>query len=167
MDLFILRHGEAGKSLAVPLRDRERALTQAGKEEVQAIGEALAKRTPGFDVVASSPLKRARETANIVNKTLRRKLEVEEWPELSPEGNRELFYKRLAKMKADAVVLVVGHEPYLTIAVAEMSGKGGAGSMRILLKKGGVVKLRVTGSNPKGGGELRWLLTPKLLKKLA
>jgi len=122
-----------------------------------------------FDVIATSPLKRAKDTASIVNKALKRKSGVEEWAELSPEGDREALYRRLAKLRPGSIVMCVGHEPYLTAAISEIAGKGNGESsgFRIALKKGGMARLSVAGFSPRISGELRWLLTPKQIRKMA
>lgn len=168
MDIFLLRHGEAGKTIPVNARDRERDLTAAGKEEMRKIGEAMAGLGFEFEIVATSPLKRASETASIVNKALGRRTGVEEWPELSPEHEREALYRRLARLKPTLSVLCVGHEPYLTTAIGEMIGQGGDGSagFRVALKKGGMAKVAVSGFSPRINGELRWLLTPRQIRKM-
>jgi phosphohistidine phosphatase len=169
MNLYLLRHAEAGKRMAIAVRDRGRALTVAGKEEMEEVGEALAEAGLKFDVVATSPMKRARDSALIVNKALKRKASVEEWPELSPEGSREAFYRRLAKLKLGSSVACVGHEPYLTTAIGEIIGRSdlGQAGLRIALKKSGLAKISVTGFSPRINGELRWLLTPKQIRKFA
>lgn len=166
MELYILRHGEAGKRVPIAARDTERALTAAGKEEVGEVGEAMSKLGFKFDTVATSPLKRAKDTAMIVNKALNRKGSVEEWQELTPEGSRDAFYRRLQKLKAGSEVLVVGHEPYLTTAINEIAGRGRSGDVRILLRKAGLARVTVAGFSPRINGELRWLLTPKLIRKM-
>lgn len=166
MDLYILRHAEAGKRLEIPGLDRERALTAAGREEIERIGKALADSGFQFDVIGTSPLKRAKDSAYAVGKALKQKAVIEEWPELSPEGSREALYRRLAKLKPDSAVLCVGHEPYLTSAISEIIG-GGTESARISLKKSGLAKVSVLGFSPRVNGELRWLLTPKQIRKLA
>jgi phosphohistidine phosphatase len=166
MELYLLRHGEAGKRLPMSARDMERDLTEAGKEEIKEVGEGLVGLGLKFDVVASSPLRRAKETASIVNRQLRRKVPVEEWSELSPEGNREALYRRLGKLRAGTSVLCVGHEPYLTMAIAELAGSGLGVGVRIVLKKGGLAKLSLAGGG-KPTGELRWLLTPRQIRKMA
>ena len=165
MELYLLRHGEAGKRLPVSARDMERELTEAGREEIKEVGEGLVGLGLKFDVVASSPLKRAKETAAIVNRELKRKAPVEEWSELSPEGSRDALYRRLGKLRAGTSVLCVGHEPYLTMAIAELAGSGLGVGVRIVLKKGGLAKLSLTGGKPMG--ELHWLLTPRQIRKMA
>jgi len=169
MELYLLRHGEAGKRIPVASKDSGRALTAAGKQEIEEVGKAMAKLGYSFDVVASSPLKRAKETADIVSEVLKRKNQVEEWPELSPEADRSDFYRRLSRVRPGSKVLCVGHEPYLSIALGEIAGRGGEDSagFRISLKKGGLAKLLVTGFNPRISGELRWLLTPKQIRRMA
>jgi phosphohistidine phosphatase len=67
-------------------------------------------------------------------------------------------------LKQDSVVLVVGHEPYLSEMISEAILQSGC---RIDLKKAGLARIRVMQTLPKIKGELRWLLTPKQLKKMA
>jgi phosphohistidine phosphatase len=166
VELYLLRHGEAGNRVPVE-RDDERELTAAGKEEVEEIAESLAKQRYVFDVIASSPLKRAKDTASIVNRALKRDKEVEEWPELSPEGSKASFFKRLSRMKPTAAVLCVGHEPYLTTLIGEVIGRGESSpGSKIVLRKGGMAKIIMTRFTPEASGELRWLVTPKQLKRL-
>jgi len=169
MDLYLLRHGEAGKRAPSGSKDRERGLTESGRTEIQKVARALASGKFEFDAVASSPLKRAVETAELVNKGLRRKVKVEVWEELGPEGSRDDLFKRLTKYKPDADILCVGHEPYLTTVIGDLIGRsqGSPGGLRISLKKGGMAKVSISGGSVKGGGELRWLLTPKQIRKMA
>jgi phosphohistidine phosphatase len=167
LEIYLLRHGEAGKRVPVA-KDSERALTAAGREEVEKIGESLAEQRYVFDMVVSSPLKRAKDTASIVNKALKRSGQVEEWPELSPEGSKVAFFRRLGKLKPTAAVLCVGHEPYLTTVISEIIGRGERSlGGTIVLRKGGMAKLVITRFTPAVSGELRWLLTPRQIKRLA
>ena len=166
MELYILRHGEAGKRMTSGSKDSERPLTVAGLDEVEEVASALAELDVIFDFVATSPLKRARQTADAVAKVLKvKKGSVEEWDELKPEGKRQELYRKLSQFKPESSVLVVGHEPYLSTMVSEIAFGSGAGG--IVLKKAGLAKLTVTSFQPKLKGELRWLLTPKHLKKVA
>ena len=168
LELYLLRHGEAGKRIPISARDKERTLTAAGKKEIEEVGEAMLELGFEFDVVATSPLRRAKDTSLIVNRALRRKESVEEWQELSPEGNRGAFYRRLQKLRPGSEVLCVGHEPYLTTAIGEITSQGAkSGDVKIVLRKGGLARVSVTGFTPRIDGELRWLLTPKLLRKMA
>ncbi len=166
MELYILRHGEAGKSLSSGGRDSERALTVSGKEEILEIAGALAKLDVKFDFVATSPLKRAVQTAEVVTNELKvKKGKVEEWNELKPEGSRPELYRKLSQFKQESSVLVVGHEPYLSTMISELVFGNGTGG--IVLKKAGLAKIGLTTLQPKPKGELRWLLTPRHLKMIA
>jgi len=169
MELYLMRHGEAGKRIPVAAKDTMRALTALGRQEIEEVGEAMAKLGYRFDVVATSPLKRAKETTSLVCEAMNRKTRVEEWAELGPEGSRSAFYRRLSSVRPGSKVLCVGHEPYLTLVMGEITGRGGEGSagFRISLKKGGLAKLLVMGFNPRITGELRWLLTPKQIRRMA
>ena len=151
--------------MSVPSRDVERPLTEAGRTEIEKIGNSLAQLSVDFDRVASSPLRRAKETAEIVIKAYEKnppKLEI--WDELRPEGNKSELMQRLSKLKQDSDVLLVGHEPYLSALMGEIIA--GNSASRILLKKGGLAKIQIMSFAPKVTGELRWLLTPRHLKKL-
>jgi phosphohistidine phosphatase len=164
-ELFILRHGDAGKRLPSGSKDSERALTATGKQEVEKVAKALQALGIKFDFVATSPLKRAYQTAEIVTKALKvKKGKVEEWNELKPEGKRPELYRRLSQLKPQSSVLVVGHEPNLSTMIHEIVFGNGNG--KIALKKAGIARIQVTSFQPDTNAELRWLLTPKLLKNM-
>src|ERR1700733_1267657 len=165
MDLIILRHGEAGRSMESAGSDFERALTVFGMDEVEEVAEAIDKLKLGIGYIVTSPLKRAKETATIAAKVLNRDGVLEVWDELKPEGETQELYRRLSKLRQDSVILIVGHEPYLSGMIGEMIS--GTKQARIILKKAGVAKLEVTSLVPKASGELRWLMTPRQMKKIA
>lgn len=172
VQLYILRHGEAGKRVAAgsaaAARDSERALTVAGREEVEEIADALSKLGIKPDLVATSPLKRARQTADIAAKRLKvKKGSLAEWDELKPEGRRADLYKKLAQSagKPDSEVMIVGHEPQLSTLIAEVVF-GAPAPGKIVLKKAGLAKVTITSFQPSLKGELRWLLAPKHMKRM-
>jgi phosphohistidine phosphatase len=165
MDIYLFRHAEAGKRIPARARDIERSLTVEGKEELEDVARSLARLKIKPDHIVSSPLKRTRETADIVAKALKQRGKVEIWDELKPEGSKLDLFKRLSKLKPEATVLCVGHEPYLSQAINEVMGH--QGPPRILLRKCGLARLSVRAFNPKVEGELRWLLTPRLLKRMS
>ena len=165
MDIYLFRHAEAGKRIPARARDIERSLTVEGKEELEDVARSLARLKIKPDHIVSSPLKRTRETADIVAKALKQRGKVEIWDELKPEGSKLDLFKRLSKLKPEATVLCVGHEPYLSQAINEVMGH--QGPPRILLRKCGLARLSVKAFSPKVEGELRWLLTPRLLKRMS
>ena len=165
MDLFIMRHGEAGKRLSSDTKDFSRPLTLEGKREVTDVAKSLKYLGVKFNFIITSPLKRAYQTASLVAMSFKSENKIEQWDELKPEGNRTDLHRKLSeKFKQDSYILIVGHEPYLSSMISEIISKGDAGG-HLVLKKAGMAKIRVTSSNQKIQGELRWLLTPKLMKR--
>ena len=163
MDLFVLRHGEAGKTVSPSMKEFERPLTESGRKEIEAIAESLKYWELDFDRILTSPLRRAEQTASIIAKTLKIQKLLENCDELKPEGSRLELYKRLSKMDQQSSVLVVGHEPYLSIMIGDIIA---GNTSHIDLKKGGMARIRIGTFSPRVSGELRWLLTPKQIRKI-
>jgi phosphohistidine phosphatase len=163
IDLFILRHGEAGNRMTVVEEDSERSLTTEGRTEMQKIAKSLKAVGLQTNQIYTSPLKRARETAEITAKILEIPT-LEEWDELKPDGSKAALYRKLARLEQNSRLILVGHEPYLSSMIGEIIGTPGA---RLVLKKGGLGKLRITSFNPQISGELRWLLTPRMITKMS
>jgi len=166
MDFFILRHGQAQELSATVKSDSKRMLTVTGKKEIEDIARGLKNLGIELDFIITSPLKRSQQTALIVaNKLKIKKNNLLEWNELKPEGKRNEFYKQLSKLKDDARVLIVGHEPYLSTLIGEIITNGNS-SCSIDLKKAGFAKIRILSKHPKFHGELKWLMTPRQVKKM-
>lgn len=165
MEIIILRHGEAGVQVPPPGQDEERTLTDSGKKEVEDIAKSIKALKLKVGLIATSPLTRSLETAKIVAKTLNKTKELESWDELKPEGERNALYERLSKLKDDSSVLIVGHEPYLGNMIGELIA--GKSSCRIAIKKGGMARISINSLTPKASGQLKWLLTPKQIRKLS
>lgn len=163
IDIFILRHGEAGNRMAAVEKDSERPLTPEGRAEMQKIAKSLKAVGLETDRIYTSPLRRARETGEIVANVLKIPT-LEEWNELKPDGSRAELYRKLARLEQSSRPILVGHEPYLTSMIGEIIGTTSA---KIVLKKGGVGKVRITSFTPRISGELRWLLTPRIITKMS
>ena len=163
IDLFILRHGEAGNRMTVVEEDSERPLTPDGRAEMQKIAKSLKSIGLQTKQIYTSPLKRARETAEITAKILNIPT-LEEWDELKPDGSKVALYRKLERLEQNSRPILVGHEPYLTSMIGEIIGTKEA---RIVLKKGGLAKVRITSFTPRISGELRWLLTPKITARMS
>ncbi len=140
-------------------------MTVEGKEQLEDVARSLFRMKIKPDHIISSPLKRSRETANIVAKALKERYKVEIWDELKPEGSKQELFARLSKLKQESTVLCIGHEPYLTQSINDLMGH--QGSPRILLRKCGLARVSIKAFSPKPEGELRWLLTPRLLKRMS
>ena len=173
MDLFILRHGCAGNRLSDPMKDTKRQLTISGKKEVVEIAKSLKKLGVNFNVIISSPLARAFQTAKIIAKEYKLIEQIEQSEELKPNGSKDFLYNKLSKSNIDSVILIVGHEPYLSSMIndiisnnADTDRNYNKNNNNIILKKAGVARIKITSTVPKLKGELRWLLTPRILKKI-
>ena len=164
MELFILRHGEAGqRSLS---SDRIRPLTSSGKTEICEIAKALKTIGLKFDLVVTSPLKRAYDTAMIVSEVFNIGSKVQVWNELAPEGKRTDVYHKISQLREEYSVLIVGHQPLLGEMVNDIIHKSKSSPCNFLLKKGGIVRIRLLRKSNIPKGELKWLLTPRILRNI-
>ena len=166
MDLFILRHGYAGNRLPDPREDTKREITVSGKKEVVEIAKSLKKLGVKFNVIFSSPFTRAFQTAQIIAEEYKLTEQIEQSEELKPDGSKGSLYNKLSKLSIDSVILIVGHEPYLSSMINDIISNNENHNNNIILKKAGLSRIKITSTVPKFKGELRWLLTPRILKKI-
>jgi phosphohistidine phosphatase len=118
--LYILRHGPA-EDHAASGRDADRALTASGRERVHHVARALLEADEAPDLIVSSPLVRALQTAEIVAAVTKLDTPVEVRRELSPTGDaRPLAIAKIAS--ASKRVMFVGHEPDLGDLATSLSG---------------------------------------------
>jgi phosphohistidine phosphatase len=158
MDLFILRHGKAGKSSGGP-DDAARELTRKGRDEVEGIARWMREQQFRFDAIASSPLQRALETAAVVASALDQEDILTTWDVLAPGGDTDTVCSAASKLGDDGAVLIVGHEPGLSGLISAIIS--GDTNSSIVLSKGGLAKIRNYSFRDHPSGELQWLLTPK------
>jgi phosphohistidine phosphatase len=170
LDLYLLRHGDAGKRMAAAGGNSgDVPLTIVGREEIAIIARSVKDLNLKFSAIVTSPLKRAVQTAKIIAKVLAMEKRISIWDELVPEGNRSELYNMLNQYTRESSVLMIGHEPYLSNMMYDMIFQKNRVNQlgRINLKKAGLAKIRVISLTPNISGELRWLLTPRILKLLA
>ena len=151
--LWLLRHGEA-----VPhdsKDDFQRELTARGERQSAAAGEALARLGIEFAACYTSPLVRARQTAELACESLN--VEPEDRESVGKGFDRDALLELLAGQDDGARVLVVGHNPSFEDVVQDLTGA------RVDFKKGGLAAVRIE----RGGGELLALLRPRELESLA
>jgi phosphohistidine phosphatase len=170
LDLYLLRHGDAGKRMAVAAGGNtgDVPLTIVGREEIAIIARSVKALNLRFSAIVTSPLKRAVQTAKIIAKVLAIENRISVWNDLVPEGSRSKLYNKLNQYTRDSSVLMIGHEPYLSNIMYDMIFQKNRVNQlgRISLKKAGLAKIRVISLTPNISGELRWLLTPRILKLL-
>jgi phosphohistidine phosphatase len=158
VDLYILRHGKAEPG-NLGFEDEERKLTVKGKEEIALIAQWMASRGIKFDLIATSPLKRSRETAGLIAASRGLKNRITVWESLAPGGNFEDFWRDIAECDDNATVLIISHEPTCSMIISRIIF--GHESASIVMTKGGLAKIRNHSFQRHQQGELQWLLTAK------
>ena len=165
--LYVLRHGIAiaRGDPGYPL-DSDRPLTSKGMKKVRRIVTGMRRLDVEFDVILTSPYRRALETAFEVGREYRLGEMIQTTPALKPEVLPEEVIRVLQdKYASNRNLLLVGHEPQLSAFVSTLtSGSAGA---RPLMKKGGLCKLQVEKLQVGKCATLLWLLTPKQLTNMA
>jgi phosphohistidine phosphatase len=152
MLIYFLRHGEADwPNWKKP--DDERPLTEKGKKEMHEVGAFLANLSVKPDVVLTSPLPRAWQTAEIAAHYVGAKC-VEDQLLAPGFGRSEL--KKLLKKRSYGSVMVVGHEPDFSKTVCKLTGG------RIKLSKAGIALVELDPHST--CGKLLWLFPPKIAK---
>ncbi len=182
MDLYLLRHGEVGHSI-ISGGTSDLALTESAKKEIAIVAGSIKALNFQITAILTSPLKRATQTAKILSKTLGIENRISVCNELAPEGSRAKLAEILLRYSLDSSILIVGHKPYLSDLMYEIIyNENGHGLKRrtsigrkqsitelsrgIFLKKAGLAKIRLVSLTPTMRGEIKWLITPRILKQL-
>lgn len=162
MRLLIIRHAIAVARGTGRMADAERPLTPEGEKRFREAAVGLARIAPRPDALLTSPLPRARRTAEIA---------AEAWGGISPRdvealagGSVAAVTALLSRYPADSSVALVGHEPHLSELLAAFLGDADAD--RLAFRKGGAACVEFEGP-VRQGGRLRWFLPPKILRRLA
>jgi phosphohistidine phosphatase len=170
--LWLLRHAEADR-LGIGQHgtrlDAERRLTRRGENQARAAGIAIERLAVAFDAVLFSPKVRARGTAELAAEgwSEQRRGLLCEHPPLAGGFDAAQALDALADVPdADGRLLLVGHEPDLSLLARELTGG------RIDLKKGGLAVVRLEGGALRLGdggvvGELAVLMRPRELGLIA
>ena len=155
MILYFLRHGTAEPPVAG--NDEARRLTEDGIATLQAAGILWRRLNLRPDAVISSPLPRARQTADLLVEALGLRTGPSTDERLRPGAGWGEFGRAMAEYPDARRVLFVGHEPDLSSTVALLTG---ASSVR--MRTGGLACVEFYGVPEPGAGELAWLLDPDL-----
>jgi len=164
MNIHLLRHGIAAAiGQENNFRDEQRALTSEGIEKMRQAGLGLKRLQVDFDVIASSPLIRARQTAEIVAEAVKFRQPLDEWDELVPEGAVDGVLQRLRDFRECKSVLLGGHQPSIGCIASYLV----FGDARVSLpfKKGAVFCVQAS-TPPPWIGELLWMLPSRMLRQI-
>lgn len=158
MNLYLMRHANAGLNRVNPLLDNKRGLIKEGKEQCVLMARVLSALNVQVDVIVSSPLKRALQTAQFVGTELGFDSKVEISPALSPDAGYAAFQDLLAKYADREGVLAVGHNPNLFQFLGRLvTGNGGA---NIRMRKAAVARVDLDRHPP----QLQWVLDPRTVR---
>ena len=161
MKLYLLRHGDAAdpNDPRYPT-DAARPLTPKGIKRTRQLANGLRQMDITFDVIFSSPLIRAKQTAEIVARSLKLEKHLRFTNHLAPGGT---FVDLLAQIEhtrpAIKSVLLVGHEPFLSGLISLLCTGGPA--LALEMKKGGLCRLELEMVRAGRCATLEWLLTPR------
>jgi len=164
MNLYLLRHGLAVERDEFDYaNDAARQLTPKGTKQLRTITAALRAMELRCDVILSSPLVRARQTAEIIAAELKLKKRLALANELKPGGAVKKLVQKISGLKSvPENMLLVGHEPDLGELISLfVTGHAGGG---FALRKGGLAKLEIEKFRAGKCATLTWLLTPAQMK---
>jgi len=162
-ELYLIRHGLAAERGDNYPDDTKRPLTSRGIQRLKREARALNALDVSFDVILTSPLVRTRQTAEAMASTLRVPPAIINTPSLAPGGAHAALVDDLEKQShRKKKIALVGHEPGIGELAARLLGL----RKPLEFKKGGICRIDVTALPPTGPGQLRWFLTPRILRKL-
>ena len=157
MELYLVRHGIAEDG-GEKMRDGSRALTEKGRRRFHKAARAFGKLGRKLDLILTSPLVRAVQTAEILACEARHE-EVGVLEELDPKFDAEALRSAVAKRAGDAkAVALVGHEPQLSSFIAALSGVSQAD---LDFRKGAIVRIDVENVGDGKTVDARWWLKPR------
>ncbi|RPJ69761.1 MAG: phosphohistidine phosphatase SixA [Acidobacteria bacterium] len=160
--IYIVRHAIAAERGNAYPDDRLRPLTPAGIERFRKVVRGLAWLDVRVDRILTSPLVRARQTADILAENLPGKPQVIETDALVPGATYDELRTHMAEFSRCSSVALVGHEPDIGHVAARLLGL----RHPLAFKKGGVCRIDMETLPPAGPGELRWFVPPRMLARL-
>ena len=166
MELFVIRHGIAQQlERENEFSDEKRTLTKEGRERLSEEVKGLRKLGVEFDLMLTSPLIRAVETAEIIAAAMGLgKKDVRTTANLAPGAPANVLFAEIKSHAGAESIALVGHQPDLGILASRIIQSE---VDAIQLKKGGVCCINLSQTVPTLRGELVWLLTPRQLRLLA
>jgi phosphohistidine phosphatase len=161
-ELYLIRHGIAEERGDAWPDDSKRPLTDDGTSRMRKAARGLSRLDIVFDIVLTSPLVRARQTAEIVAGGLAPRPSLVNIDSLAPDAGYAALLADLEKHARKPRIALVGHEP----DIGELAGRLIGSRRSIEFKKGAICRIDVDDIPPSGPGQLRWFITPKILLAL-
>ena len=164
MMLYILRHATAEEA-ASSGDDGARKLTERSKEKMRGAAAGLRGMGVKLNLILTSPLVRAAETAEIVSTAYENIPPPQVLPALATGVAATEAVNAMRAFSKHEDVMIVGHEPQLS-AIASILLTGASDVVHLKLKTGGCIMIDLPARFERGGGELRWMLTHKQLRTM-
>jgi phosphohistidine phosphatase len=158
MEIYVLRHGEA-EERETGLADRDRKLTARGKQDLKAVLKLARKAEVEPDLILTSPLRRAQETAAIAAEVLGSK-RVVETRNLLPGASPELIWKEIGTDHKVDKILLAGHQPHLGSLIGLLL----EAPVMVDVKKGSLVRIVTQSRLGPPRGVLKWMITSKIAR---
>jgi phosphohistidine phosphatase len=171
MNLYILRHASAGTRRLNPILDLKRPLDKEGKEQCLRLAHVLRAMKISFDLIISSPLKRALQTAQFIATETGYEAQIVLSSGLAPEAAFADYQKMLQTVNGSENVLVVGHNPNLQEFLGGLLVQQGPVAARVIpqvrLRKGTLARLSLGHpAQGKSPAMLLSLLDPRMVRTL-
>ncbi len=160
--LYLVRHAIAAQRGDEWSDDAKRPLTSAGRARFRETAEGLARLGVRVEVILTSPLVRARETADIVCAVMPHRPPIVETPWLAPGVPISAAIDALGAHDNAESMVVVGHEP----GIGEMAARLIGARTPVAFKKGAVCRIDFESAPAAASGQLRWFITPKIARRL-
>lgn len=162
-ELYLVRHAIAAQRGEEWPDDDKRPLTARGVARFKESVNGLSRLDVVVDEIFTSPLVRAKQTAELLAAGLPGKPSIKVLDALSPGHAPGSVLAQLAKAARRRRIVLVGHEPGLGELAAHLIGAGRA----LPFKKGGVCRIDVESLTSRRAGALSWFVTPKVLRGLS
>jgi len=159
MKLYFLRHGQAGEREDWHGDDFDRPLTTDGIKRMEREADTIAELDLEVETIITSPLVRARQTAEIVAKRLKLRKNLIEDENLGLEFNLQRLVQILEHYPKAGTVMLVGHEPSMSRTMGQL-----VGGARIDFKKGALACVELVDASAPTA-ELVWLIPPRVLSR--
>lgn len=153
IELYLLRHADAGDPLAWTRSDADRPLSAKGRLQAERLGRHLEALGFAPDAILTSPRVRAAETAEIVAALLDRSVRIDD--RLAGSLDPDVVDRILAEAGDPRRPILVGHDPDFSELASTL-----AGVSDLTMKKGTLARIDVDRPLGRGTGTLRWLIPP-------
>jgi phosphohistidine phosphatase len=162
-EIYLVRHAIAAERGDDWPDDTKRPLTERGIDRFRESVGGLKALDAVIEEIFTSPLVRAKQTADLLAAGVSGRPSVKLLDALAPGHAPATMMAQLTKVAKRRCIALVGHEPDLGELAAHLIGA----RQPLPFKKGGICRIDLAGLSSKAGGTLVWFVTPKILRKLA